>query len=235
MIEKRCLFYAGELNGNIIAIGGYNQQGALSSVEYYEPDTDSWKYGSSLPHPLHEHTGCKLNDSLYISGGHNNVEITNKVYALEDYMLPWQQKSPMLNKRTYHVMAAVQGNIYVLGGCRNVNDKIQDCLDCEAYNPVTDQWSKVTLGSKAVLVSCCVPIVLNERILCIGGYRFGNDDFPEDKPGYIYHSVNIFNVSTRTWSHCKLQIETKTEAITRGCISVRLKINEPKTSCANLH
>lgn len=85
-----------------------------------------------LYHILYTSTPDANLTSLYISGGHNNVEITNKVYALEDYMLPWQQKSPMLNKRTYHVMAAVQGNIYVLGGCRNVNDKIQDCLDCEA-------------------------------------------------------------------------------------------------------
>lgn len=49
MNQRRVDFYLGAVAECLIAVGGRNDTGALSSVEVYNPAEDRWSYVAGLP------------------------------------------------------------------------------------------------------------------------------------------------------------------------------------------
>lgn len=49
MNQRRVDFYLGAVEECLIAVGGRNDTGALSSVEVYNPAEDCWSYVAGLP------------------------------------------------------------------------------------------------------------------------------------------------------------------------------------------
>jgi hypothetical protein len=49
MNQRRVDFYLASIEDMLVAVGGRNENGALSSVETYSPKTDSWSYVAGLP------------------------------------------------------------------------------------------------------------------------------------------------------------------------------------------
>lgn len=49
MNQRRVDFYLGAVGECLIAVGGRNDTGALSSVEVYYPAEDCWSYVTGLP------------------------------------------------------------------------------------------------------------------------------------------------------------------------------------------
>lgn len=49
MNQRRVDFYLGTMGDSVIAVGGRNESGALSSVEVYHPVEDYWTYVAGLP------------------------------------------------------------------------------------------------------------------------------------------------------------------------------------------
>ena len=58
MNQRRVDFYLGAVGECLIAVGGRNDNGALSSVEVYSPADDCWTYVAGLPR-------CELTLFLY--------------------------------------------------------------------------------------------------------------------------------------------------------------------------
>ena len=82
MVDKRAYFYACKLDVKlscnsedstpvkeyIYAIGGKNKDGALSSVERYDLDSNTWTFTQQLPSSCYAHAGCVLDNKVYFSG-----------------------------------------------------------------------------------------------------------------------------------------------------------------------
>lgn len=49
MNQRRVDFSLASIEDMLVAVGGRNENGALSSVETYSPKTDSWSYVAGLP------------------------------------------------------------------------------------------------------------------------------------------------------------------------------------------
>lgn len=49
MNQRRVDFYLASVEDMLVAVGGRNENGALSSVETYSPKTNSWTYVAGLP------------------------------------------------------------------------------------------------------------------------------------------------------------------------------------------
>lgn len=73
------------LNGEIYAIGGHNGSNSLSSIEIYDPGSNSWRFGTSLPKAL-----------LY----HEAEIVDGKIYVIPSYDNPIYIYNPMSNSWT---------------------------------------------------------------------------------------------------------------------------------------
>jgi N-acetylneuraminic acid mutarotase len=75
-------FGAAVLDGRIVVIGGEVLSGpntALTSVEVFDPQTESWTAGPDLPVGLHGVPAAAVNSELYILGGSDRAgSIDNK-------------------------------------------------------------------------------------------------------------------------------------------------------------
>lgn len=66
------------LNGEIYAIGGHNGSNALSSIEIYDPGSNSWRFGTSLPKAISYHHAEIVDGKIYvIPSYHNPIYIYN--------------------------------------------------------------------------------------------------------------------------------------------------------------
>lgn len=68
--------------GNIYVIGGVTTRAVvLNTIEIYDPTTDQWKDGPTLPIPLYYHNAVVANDTIYIIGGISaNGRISNQLF-----------------------------------------------------------------------------------------------------------------------------------------------------------
>ncbi|KAK2918293.1 kelch-like protein 36 [Channa argus] len=176
MNQRRVDFYLGAVGECLIAVGGRNDNGALSSVEIYCPAKDCWSYVAGLPRFTYGHAGTDHHGMVYISGGHD--------YQIGPYRRDvlsydpsgdsdvWVERQAMSVARGWHCMASFNHLIYAIGGSDDHEDTTErfDILQVESYNPCSNQWTQVTPllqpNSEAGIA------VWAGRIYVLGGYSW---------------------------------------------------------------
>jgi N-acetylneuraminic acid mutarotase len=144
-------------DGKLYAIGGwnsynsFNDQIPLTTVEAYNPSTNTWATMAPMPTPRYKLAGAILNGKIYAIGGvaENTGDLTN----LEAYDIAsntWSPLAPLpsstdschpglnVNGRAALAAAAQIGKIYAIGG---TNEDYQALCSVLAYNPVTNIWN----------------------------------------------------------------------------------------------
>ena len=131
-----------ELDGLIYVVGGIDGTPAfLSSVEIYDPDSDSFSAGPPLPVPLHHTTATAAGGKLYVIGGWSDFFATplDVVYELDPQVGSWVAKTGMPSARGSPAAAALGGRIYVAGGWPSARSQ-----DFAVYDPSTDTWQTLS-------------------------------------------------------------------------------------------
>ncbi|KAG7521694.1 hypothetical protein JOB18_004494 [Solea senegalensis] len=196
MNQRRVDFYLGAVGQRLIAVGGRNDGGALSSVEVYCPSEDCWSYTAGLPRFTYGHAGTVHRGEVYISGGHD--------YQIGPYRRDvlsydasrdgdaWAERRPMSVARGRHCMASLHHLIYAIGGSDDHEDTAErfDVLQVESYDPRGGQWTRVAPlllpNSEAGLA------VWAGRIYVLGGYGWENMVFSR--------ATQVFDPDTGSWS-----------------------------------
>ena len=165
--------------GVLYIMGGANS----APMCCFNPKENKW---SSLDTML-KLKGCSVtcfHEELYVIGGKGswrNVQIFNPVLE------KWRQGSLMETCRAGHSAVVLQGSIYVIAG--HNGNICQNCVEC--YNPLTDQWNKVSDISKARRFAAAATTA--EKIVVVGG--FGDMTVTTIEP-----SCEMFEPSTNQWS-----------------------------------
>ncbi|XP_036962505.1 kelch-like protein 36 [Acanthopagrus latus] len=196
MNQRRVDFYLGAVGECLIAVGGRNDGGALSSVEVYFPAEDCWSYVAGLPRFTYGHAGTVHCGIVYISGGHD--------YQIGPYRRDvlsydpsrgsdgWMERQPMSLARGWHCMASLTNLIYAIGGSNDHEDTTErfDILQVESYDPNSGQWTRVAPlllpNSEAGLA------VWAGRIYVLGGYSWESMAFSR--------ATQFYNPDKGTWS-----------------------------------
>ena len=139
MSEGRRNFHTEVIDGKIYAIAGYE----LSSMEVYNPATDTWTTLS----PMAKISGFQtevLDGKIYTIGGYasNNVYLSSaQVY--DPATDTWTAIASMTSARRNFQTEVIDGKIYAIGGTDGHG------LDStEVYDPNTDTWTTLAPMSK---------------------------------------------------------------------------------------
>lgn len=151
-------FATAVVDGKIYLIGGtpfQNRRGpyGLSTVEVYDPKTNSWEQVADMPTPRTNAEVAVVNGTIYVCGGYNgadnrlvNLKFLDIVEAYDPQTDTWTRKQGMSGGRVDFGMGVVAGKIYSMGGYVHPLDKEPEApwrIDLvEAYNPATDTWMK---------------------------------------------------------------------------------------------
>jgi len=131
--------------------------------------------------------GCSVtcfHEELYVTGGEGSwqdVQIYNPNHD------KWRPRASMETRRAGHSSVVLQECIYAIAGhdgtvCQN---------SAECYNPLSDQWTKVSSMSKVRRFAAAATVC--DKIVVVGGFGDMTDTTIEP-------SCEIFEPSTKQWS-----------------------------------
>ncbi|XP_041077142.1 kelch-like protein 36 [Polyodon spathula] len=194
MKQRRVDFYLGTIADRLIAVGGRNDNGALSSVEVYSPQTDTWSYVAGLPRFTYGHAGSSSKEFIYISGGHDyQIGPYRRNMLCYNYRTDvWEEKHPMIKGRGWHSMCTLQEHIYAIGGSDDHVETMErfDILSVERFSPQCNQWTRVAPLFQATSESGVA--VLGSKIYILGGYSWENTVFSK--------IVQVYDLETNKWT-----------------------------------
>jgi TIR domain/Kelch motif len=102
----------------LFVIGGVSakqERGPLDTVQVYDPATNRWSIGPTLPVPLNHAAAVSTGDSIYVLGGLAPDGSTAAVYRLDSPDGKWREDRPLPDARGAGA-AAFDGGRIVFGG-----------------------------------------------------------------------------------------------------------------------
>ena len=173
------------LNGKIFAIGGRGSGGIpLSTVEIYEPVTDSWSNGVTLPSAVEFGEAFAFSQKIFLIGGRNSSNHNiNQLLCFDTSTNQWEAKANMPTARRDHKLVWFENRIWALGGWTSTSSK-----KVESYDPHTDSWQ--TEASLTTARQRPAAWVANGTIF-VGGGRDGST--------YL-NSIEVYDSTTKQWS-----------------------------------
>jgi hypothetical protein len=127
-------------NDLFYVVGGSDGNTNLSSVEIYNPSTNQWSFGPTLP--LNDRGGQSIvfnNDLYYFSG------IGGKgIYKLDDQNNIWAFESNMTSEKWMFDLVVYENKIWILGGKTHSSGGVYPRLSgVEIYDPLLKNFSSV--------------------------------------------------------------------------------------------
>ena len=165
-------FGIGVVNGILYVVGGRDPQGrVLSTVEAYDPLTNTWSTKASMPTPR-DALGIGVVDGvLYAIGGRG---LYGRPLAVVEAYNPvtdaWTLMAPMPAPNSMFGVGVVGGVVYAIGG-NNYSDG-SGLGTVEAYDPLANSWTPQP-SMPTPRFSLDVGVV-DGIIYAVGGYARGN-------------------------------------------------------------
>lgn len=181
---------AGVIKNQIYVVGGYDSsRNQLADNQIYNPATNAWSTGASIPAATAQGASTVVKNVLYVFGGCNvQGTVTNAVWAYNPKTNAWSSKSAMPTARCSAAAVVDKSKIiFVIGGYANG----QRLSTVEAYNPATDSWTE----KASLLVGKSEPAagLIGTTIAAAGGYTQSGDT--GDNEGY--------NITANSWTSIK--------------------------------
>ncbi|XP_058245030.1 kelch-like protein 10 [Hemibagrus wyckioides] len=150
----------------LFAIGGFNGESAMSTMETYDSKLDSWKCISSTEQLAQAYHGTVFLDGLvYIIGGLDSMGCFNTTCTFNPLEGTWSEAAPMHSCRGYVSVAVLDGCIFAMGGF----DGTEVLNTAECYEPSSNQWS--VIPSMHEQRSDASAAALNGKIYICGGFN----------------------------------------------------------------
>ncbi len=149
----------------IYVIGGENEQGVLSDVFLYQPETDIWQSSTPKPTAVADVQAAVIGGKIFVPGGRlPSGEVTD---VLEIYNLredTWETGARLPIPLSAYALVAFEGQLYLFGGWDGQNF-VDTALN---YNPNLDTWTTMTaLPSKRGYSGAAVA---GGKIFVFGGF-----------------------------------------------------------------
>lgn len=202
MLTNRTEITAAVLDDKIYVIGGadYRADGAVNTVEIYDPNTNQWTNGAPLPYDLDHAPSVVYNGKIYVIGGFLQDKITtNKVLIYDPITNEWAEGTPLPEPRCCHVAEVVNGTIYAISGLDYDHHPVATNY---AYNIENDTWvTKAPMPDKNGPKHHAASAVIDDKIYVLGGRLFGNGVANEINDALTNLDDNmIYDPKTDKWS-----------------------------------
>ena len=141
-----------QVDGKIFVIGGtqFNsltqERISISTVEEYDPETNTWAKKTEMPTPRYTLSSCVINGKIYVIGGMiSTFQMVTPEYATQAVEVydprtdTWAKKADMPAPRAGAAAAVLNGKIYVFGGT-DIDFGSATSTIFE-YDPNSDAWT----------------------------------------------------------------------------------------------
>ncbi|XP_054719276.1 kelch-like protein 10 [Uloborus diversus] len=161
----KCYLSAVLLSDKIYAIGGYDGNNRLQTVECFDIKQKQWTYVSSMHQVRSDATASVLRNRIFVMGGFNGVEFLSSVECYYVEYDQWFLLPSMLSCRSGLGSAAYDNCIFAIGGF----DGIKRLTTVEKYDLNSQLWFPAKPMQRPR--SNFAVEILEDKIYVIGGYN----------------------------------------------------------------
>lgn len=191
---KRDFAATAVVNGILYVVGGRGLNAdftlqAFSTVEAYDPVTNTWTTKAAMPTPRFGAASGVVNGIVYVVGGFGaSGTRLSTVEAYNPATNMWSAKRAMPSSRSSAAAGAINAILYVLGGEGAKGVSILETL--EAYDPISDTW--VRKAPMPTPRSTPVIGVVDGLLYVAGGGGSSNPPF--------FATLEAYNPATNSWT-----------------------------------
>ena len=203
------------LDGRVLVVGGEDivTRDPYDSVEIFDPETEDWSPGPSLPEPRSNHIAVRLDDGrVLVAGGGRSapigvpsgIDVLSSAVIFDPETMSWSATGD-LNEGRSHFAAALlaSGKVLVSGGGAGTHEHGSTCTGVEDCGPLADTLGSAevydrSLGTFTVVGSMAEPrdmhtltALLDGRVIAVAGAN----DYQES-----FFSTEIFDEATEEWT-----------------------------------
>ena len=185
MPSRRACLALSAWGGDLYAIGGVGPDGVTGAVEIYDPESDSWRRGSTKPTPVAYIGAAVLGERILVPGGCTDDGRALDVFEAYDPQTDtWTSLPALPRPLCAYALALHEERLYLFGG-----------TDGAGYVATTWIYDGETWREGAPLlqpVALAAAAALEERVYLVGGYR--------DERRLA--SCAVYTPATDSWSTC---------------------------------
>src|SRR5205814_1548276 len=125
------------VGGRIYMLGGDDNFNIFSSVEAYDPGTDTWSPRSPLPTRRTFPSAAIVNDVIYVIGGDTSGGAATTREAYDPPTGAWSADADLLEDRSQFGVGVANGTIYATGGVHvtAAGEGVSRSSTVEAFTP----------------------------------------------------------------------------------------------------
>lgn len=176
-------------DGQVMVAGGSGAFPYPTTVDFYDPATDTWTTGGALPYPLYPVGAALLQDGgvLFSPGG---LVYDPSTGATTSVPLTPAEASRGWEFAQTALTPLPNGLVLRTGG----SDDESVLREAALYDPATNTWSSA--GTMSVTRHLHTATLLQDgRVLVVGGYTLNADERPAGRT-----SVEIYDPATGAWT-----------------------------------
>ena len=170
--------------GYLYAVGGMDSSKGATSIEKYDPRTNTWHQVASMNARRLQFGVAVVEGKLFVVGGRDGLKTLNTVESYDPTSRTWSLVPPMMTHRHGLGVSVLGGPLYAVGG----HDGWSYLNTVERFDPSTRSWSHVAPMTNQR--STCGVAVLHNKLYAVGG-RDGSA---------CLRSVECYDPHTNKWS-----------------------------------
>lgn len=174
LLSPRAGYIAGVVGGRYVIAGGsfwqHNQKEWTSRLDEYDPLSNTWTEGTSLPEPRSDAAGVAFGHDLYLFGGGDHVRVRTDVLVLRHGKWETVPEAALPEPRLYAGAVVLGRAIYVLGGMSRAGDYMSARNTLWKWSPQSPRkgWEILPPFPGPGLINSAITAV-DEKIYLFGG------------------------------------------------------------------
>jgi N-acetylneuraminic acid mutarotase len=173
---KRAWTQSVTVEDKIYVIGGLVEATPVSTIEVYDPATNTWDTTKSkMNYKRWGHSAIVVGGKIYVMGGIETTlgSATTSAEVFDPVTDTWEEIEPMPNVRATHGSCVLDGKIYLIGGEPHEPPGGEFLSSVDVYDPQNNTWSSAAqLPQPNIYLSASV---VNGKIYAIGGAIHGGE------------------------------------------------------------
>jgi N-acetylneuraminic acid mutarotase len=194
------------INGKLYLFGGFGF-GSEGKVQIFDPSTDTWTLGASIPFATGSASTALINGKVYLAGGIVGGHTVDSAAVYDPVTNSWGMIASMPAGRNHAASATNGQKLYVFGG-RGVGSGDGNTVavgfdDLQIYDPATNTWQTSANASSGL------PPLPQKRggmgkAVYLGGefYVIGGETTSSGTgqvAGNVYNRVDVYDPSSQSW------------------------------------
>jgi len=195
------------LDGYIYAVGGWEGNHKVESVEKYDSVRNKWSFVAPMKTPLMSASVISCNGMLYVAGGdiHEECDGISVLQRYDPRSNKWTEMASMGMGRSGAAVCVINSHIYVIGGY-DLSSNFSSTVEC--YDIKADKWQyKASMCKKRYKPGISV---VSGLIYVLGG---------EESHEKYHESIESYDPRRDEWRICGKMLTARS---CLSCLSLRV-------------